>query len=576
MNDFDDIPFSSMDEVPFSSNQDSFTDIPFEDNIVPQVTDENILILDDRIKDIPARNAKVSFKRTSIVFPVIAFVFVSILGMYLFVSKGKAASVNLIRIEEHKKFGYIDNQGTIVSRAKYTYGSEFYKGYAIVKNNNNLYGVLNGKGALEVPFGSYYYIGIFGNRYIASKITNDGLKQALLDPKLDELTSFKYDSISYAKNGMYLFTKDEEMGILNKEGKEIYSFKVDEVDDRNIDIEISEVDDELPLTDRYAKVKVNNSSTIINLSTGKEIYSYTLKDINVLKNNVFYIKADDPNENSTYIVINDSEVKLKTTKYKRVRVDDYKSNIAIGINDDTSISYINLLTQKIINDNSNNDYYYGDGLVLEKSHDFNSNKDIYNVISSKKVEGSFTDYTPVNNTYYNGILNVKLYDGKYNYVDKNGNILNSTLYDETTEFNKNGYAIVSNDKSYGIINSKGKEIIKLSYLYLDFIDDDLFKLLKENYNKELFVYQDNNKTYGIINSKDKIEIDSIYDDIKYITNLYPIVLVSYSNDSLLLNLSTGKELPIKINSEDIEIKDNYIIVDNKYYNYQGKLIYTVK
>ena len=150
------------------------------------------------------------------------------------------------------------------------------------------------------------------------------------------------------------------------------------------------------------------------------------------------------------------------------------------------------------------------------------------------------------------------------------------MYDETTEFNKNGYAIVSNDKTYGIINSKGKEIIKLSYLYLDFIDDDLFKLLKENYNKELFVYQDNNKTYGIINSKDKIEIDSIYDDIKYITNLYPIVLVSYSNDSLLLNLSTGKELPIKINSEDIEVKDNYIIVDNKYYNYQGKLIYTVK
>ena len=575
MNDFDDIPFSSMEDSS-ASNIDSFDDIPFENPVVPQVTDENILILDDRIKDIPARDVKVSFKRKSIIFPVIAFVFVSILGMYLFVSNSKADSINLIKIEDNKKFGYIDNEGTIISRAKYTYGSDFYKGYAVVKNNNNLYGILNGKGALEIPFGNYYYIGLFGNRYIVSKITNDGLKQALLSPKLDLLTSLKYDSISYAKNGMYLFTRDETMGILNKEGKEIYSFKVDEVDDKNIDIEISEVDEDLPLTDRYAKVKVNNSSTIINLSTGKEIYSYTLKDINVLKNNVFYIKADETNENSTYIVINDNEVKLKTTKYKRVRVDDYKSNIAIGINDDTSISYINLLTQKEINDNENNDYYYGDGLILEKSHDFNSNKDIYNIISSKKIVGSFTDYTPVNNKFYNGILNVKLYEGKYNYVDKEGNILSSTPYDETTEFNENGYAIVSNDKNYGIINNKGKEVVKLSYLFLSFLDNDLFKLMKDDYNKELFIFQDSNKNYGLINSKDKIEIDAIYDDIKYITNNYPIILVSYSNDLLLYNLSTGKELPIKISSDDIEIKENYIIVDNKYYNYSGKLIYTVK
>ena len=574
MNEFDDIPFFSNNDN--ASLDNSFDDIPFQNNIVPELTDNNILILDPRIKDIPARNSKVSFKRPTIILPVIAFIFVSILGMYLFVNHSKANTNDLIRIEDNKKYGYIDSEGTIVTRAKYPYGTDFYKGYAIVKNNNNLYGVINGKGVIEVPFGNYYYIGLFGSRYIASKITNDGLKQALLDNKLDELTSFKYDSISYAKNGMYLFTRSETMGILNKEGKEIYTFKVDEVDDRNIDIEISEVDEDLPLSERYAKVKVNNSSTIINLSTGKEIYSYTLKDINVLKNNVFYIKADDTNDNSTYIVINNSQVKLKTTKYKRVRVDDYNSNVAIAIDDNTKVYYINLSTEKGINDNDNNDYYYGNGLVLEKAHDFNSNKDIYNIISSKKVEGSFTDYTPVNNTFYNNFLNVKLYEGKYNYVDNKGIILNNSAYDETTEFNKNGYAIVSNDKNYGILNNKGKEVVALSYLYLDFIDEDLFKLLSDNYKKDLFIYQDENNNYGFINSKDNIEIEAIYDEIKYITNDYPIVLTKYSNDLLLINLSTGKELPIKVNSEDIKIKSNYIVVDNNYYNYSGKLIYSAK
>lgn len=573
MNEFDSIPFSSNEN--HNKNFDEFfSEIPFDNNIVPE-SNESILILDNRIKDIPAKNTKVSFKRTSIILPVVAFIFVSILGMYLFINYSKAEADNLIRIEENKKFGYIDTEGTIVTRAKFPYGTEFYKGYAIVKNNNNLYGVLNDKGVVEVPFGNFYYIGLFGNRYIASKLTNEGLKEALLDSRLDEITNYKYDSISYAKNGMYLFTRGETMGILNKEGKEIYSFMVDEVDDRNIDIEISDVDEDLPLSERYAKVKVNNSSTIINLATGKEIYNYTLKDIKVLKNNVFYVKADNEDENSTYIVINNSQVKLKTNSYKRVRVDDYSSLIAIGIDDNTNLNYINLTNQKPINDNDNNDYYYGNGLVLEKTHDFNANKDIYNIVSSKKIEGTFSNYKPVNNTFYNDMLKVEVYDGKYNFIDKKGTILNDGAYDEATEFNKNGYAIVSNDKNYGIINNKGKEIIKLSHLYIDFIDEDLFKLLSETYNKDLFIYKDKN-TYGFINSKDNIEIDAIYDNIKYITDDYPIVLVKYSNELLLVNLALGKELPIKIKSDNIKVKSNYIVINNDYYNYSGKLIYTVK
>ena len=174
------------------------------------------------------------------------------------------------------------------------------------------------------------------------------------------------------------------------------------------------------------------------------------------------------------------------------------------------------------------------------------------------------------------MLNVMLYKDKYNYVDKEGNIINSNSYDKTSEFNKNGFAIVGNDNNYGILSKKGKEIIKLSYKNLEFIDDDLFKLLQEDYRKELFVYNDENNNYGFINSRDKIEIDAIYDDIDYITDEYPIVLANYSGEKLLVNLSTGKELPIKVNSDNITVKSNYILVDDNYYNYSGKLIYSVE
>ena len=164
MNDFDEIPFENINQS--EKTFDSFDDLPFDDSsLVPQMTDNNILIFDERIKDIPAKNINVIFKRPSIIFPIIAFVFVSILGMYLFVVNGRADTMNLIKIEENRKFGYIDSEGTIVTRCKYTYGSDYYKGYAIVKNTNNLYGILNGKGVLEVPFGNYQYIGLFGGKY---------------------------------------------------------------------------------------------------------------------------------------------------------------------------------------------------------------------------------------------------------------------------------------------------------------------------------------------------------------------------------------------------------------------------
>ena len=119
MNEFDDIPFFSNNDN--ASLDNSFDDIPFQNNIVPELTDNNILILDPRIKDIPARNSKVSFKRPTIILPVIAFIFVSILGMYLFVNHSKANTNDLIRIEDNKKYGYIDSEGTIVTRAKYPY-----------------------------------------------------------------------------------------------------------------------------------------------------------------------------------------------------------------------------------------------------------------------------------------------------------------------------------------------------------------------------------------------------------------------------------------------------------------------
>lgn len=504
------------------------------------------------------------------VLPVVAFVFVSLLGVYLFSTNIKADEVNLIRIEEKNKVGYINSDGEVLAKPKYISGTNFYKGYALVKNYNNLSGVLNGKAKLEVPFGSYFYIDLYSNRYIVSKFTNEGLKQGLLDENLKELTRFNYDNISYSKSGLFLFVRGETMGLMNSEGKEIYSYVVDEVDNRDISIEISSSES----LEKYAKIKINDSSTIINTKTGKEVYKYTLSDIYVLDNNVFYVKPNSDSENNKYFVIKDDRVVYETSNYKRLRVEDINSNVAIGIKDNAKKDYINLSTKEVINSNDNIDYEYSDGVVLEKSHNFTVDKDEYKILYNNKVIGEFTDIKPLDNTFTNGFMKIKESDSKYGFINKKGKVITSKGYDNLSDFEDYGYAVVTNDNSYGVINSNGKEVIKPEYDEIILLDSDLFNTVKKSSNEEVFVFRVNDK-YGIINSKGKILIKPIYKEFSLVSTKYPIIKATYNNEEILINLSTFNELTMKIDDE-VNVYENYITIGDKYYNYNGNLIYETK
>ncbi len=502
--------------------------------------------------------------------PVIAFIFVSFLGIYLFSSNIKADEVNLIKIEENGKVGYIDNTGEVLAKPKYISGTDFYRGYAIVKNYNNLSGVLNSKAKLEVPFGNFFYIDLYSDRYITSKFTNDGLKQGLLDENLDKLTRFNYDNLSYSKSGLFLFVRDETLGLMNKDGKEIYSYVVDEVDNRDVSIEISTSDSK----EKYAKVKINASSTIINAETGKEVYKYTLSDIYVLDNNVFYVKSENDGENNKYFVIKNDKVIYETSDYKRIRIDDLSSNIAIGIKENGKTDYINLNNKEVINSNDNIDYTYSDGVILQKSHNFKTDKDEYKIVDSDNVIGEFNDIKPVDNMFVNGFMKIYEANNKYGFINKKGKIITNKSYDELSDFTSYGYAIVKYDNLYGVINDSGKEVIKPMYDEIIILEDELFKTIKDKNKEELFIFRVNDK-YGILNSKGKILIKPIYNSFDIITTKYPIIKAIYNNDELLINLNTFNELTMKI-IDDITIYENYIVIGNKYYNYNGKMIYKIK
>lgn len=509
-------------------------------------------------------------KKTSRVLPVVAFLFVSLIGVYIFINKANADSVNLIKIEENSKTGYIDNSGEVIVKPKYLYGTDFYKGYAIVKNYNSLYGIIDGKGKNKIAFGNIFSATLYGNRYAVSKFTNEGLKMGLMTSNLEELTRFKYDNITYSKSGVFIFTRDETMGIMNNDGKEIYTYKVDEIDDRNISVEVSNLTDD-STSDVYAKVKINSSSTIINTKTGNEAYKYTLDEINVLDNNVFYIK--NKTGNNKYFVIKNDKIVFETTDYKRIRIESLDSNIAICIKDNAQIDYVNLLDKSVINADDGKDYIYSDGVVLIKKYDFNLKKEVYTIYTPNKELGTFSDIKTVDNKFQNDFMKIKTQNDKYGFINKNGNVVTKKEYEEVSDYNKNGFAIVSNDNLYGVINEKGKEVVQLKYDEIIFLNDTLFKNIKKLTKKELFIFKEKDK-YGIIDSDGKELIKPIYDSFDIITTKYPIIKGKYNGENVIINLETFKDLSIK-SPKKIQVYENYIISNNSYYNYNGEVIYTV-
>ena len=65
-------------------------------------------------------------------------------------------------------------------------------------------------------------------------------------------------------------------------------------------------------------------------------------------------------------------------------------------------------------------------------------------------------------------------DGKYGYVDEDGQVIVNYIYDDATEQNNYGYVSVKKDGKWGALNQKGEVVVEPTYtlennLMIDFI-----------------------------------------------------------------------------------------------------------
>lgn len=477
-----------------------------------------------------------------------------------------ASNNNPIRIILNEKYGYIDNSGNKLVNPKYLYGEEFIDGFAIVKNGSNLPLIIDKGGKVVEESGKYFSIYRADKNIIASKATKDGLKYGVLSSYLKKFIPFKYDTLYYV-DGVYTYSKENEVGIINKEGKEIYKFELTDKDDKIINIDISKINDKK--FNQYGVVKVNSSSVIINVETGKVVFGATLENVVVDNNNVFYI--EDKNKKRYLYVYND-EIVLESDTYSSITVDSIGSGIIKAINNKFKTEYISVKTKEQLDKTiSSNSVCFGDNIFVYKTRDYKKNKNVYNLVKNGEVYNTLYDIYGINKCYSNGLMIVKYEDGKYGIVDEEGKFINKEHYDSVEKFDKFGDAIVTQNGNYGVINKNGKEVLKTKYDYIVMAPYNT-KVITSNNSFNVFYAAKNKNEYELYNKNGKKVDKETYNDVLF-DEKYPIVKLATSYDDKILLIENNKKVTIPTFTYEYQAFENYIIIDKEYYNYNGKMIY---
>ncbi len=410
-------------------------------------------------------------------------------------------------VSQNEKCGVINNKGYTILPIKYdiinsdnyySKKNEYLKsGYiAGVKTEEGYrYGYYNAKGKeiLKTEYNDIYRIVDIDddkNAYLIAM--KDGRYGALKNGK--EIINYDYQDIEYnSLNKLFVVTKGSKMGVINQKGKTILDNSYSDIQFSGIYITAKK--DEAGEYEIYKpdgeKIPNNNWTTMIPtlnenyfiVSDSNFLYGVIDKNNNqIIPNSYTYISYL---ENDNFAVCN------QNGKYGIINKEG-KSTIEINYD---SIQKINN-TQIIQVVNGENTYFYNNNFeriletkepviqVEEKMIKVYSNLDMFYINTEGKLLTNKEVY-PENNLY------TAKKDGKYGFVDKNGNIALDYQYEFATELNQSGFAGIKKDGKWGVINKEGKIILEPIYVLDDIAPDFIGTYYKVNSNYGDVYYTNN-------------------------------------------------------------------------------------
>lgn len=573
MLDFIDIPDKTPKNPEESTQLDNLLEhVSSEKSMEIEASQEKLDEYKPSIKDFNIKSAKTR----KIVHKAMLYVIILMLiGFEFFITRTGDTLNNLrvyasdnqpIRIVQNEKYGYIDYTGKKIANPKYSYGENFVRGYAIVKDSSNLPLIIDKGGKVVAPTGTYFSIYRAGEDIIASKVTKSGLKYGILSADLEEKAKFEYDTISYL-NPVYAYSKGNEVGIINQEGKEIYKYKLTDSDDKSIDFKASIVNEDVTA---YGVVKVNSSSQIINMEDGSVVSSPTLNEITPEENNVFYETNSDGSKK--YMYVQNNKVLVESDDYTSLSIHSVKAGVLKAINSDYEYEFISTKSLEQLNKGLLvDDAFEGENVFCYNVHNYRRNTNSVVMVKNGEVFKTIDDSFRMYKGFNNGIAIVTFSDGSFGYLNENGSLISEDRYVEAGEFDEYGDAIAKKESGYGVINKNGKIIIDFKNENVKMAPSNAKMNTVANSQNVFYAVREDNK-YALYNSKGKRVNKTFYNDVEF-NSSYGVIKTSTDLDDLLITTESMSEINLASFKMDYEAHDNYIILKNEYYNYDGKVIY---
>lgn len=421
---------------------------------------------------------------------------------------------SVLTYKENGKYGLINLEGKQITKPVYDEISSInYKEGTFLVKQNELEGIINMKGKViikceyeSVTSDNYYSENGYNKQagFIVSKKTEDGYRYGyvnyrgtiILNPIYTQLE--RVTEIANEKGVYFIAFKNGQAGLL-KNNKEILNYEYEDIQ--------YNVLGSIFITKRNGKYgAVNLEGTTVlypeydNVYTGgmylnalkdKDIFIFDLNGNKIETNEVSKTKT----ENANYYITID-----KNNKYKVV---DSKDNIII----DKDYTYIEYLPGDyfIVERDSKSGIIDSNGKsVIELKYDSisrinetdilqmetNKNIALYNlnmkeivsmdnaIVKEVKDEKAYillysdTDFKYLDkkgniltsqNLFENNSLFAKNINGKWGFVDKDGNLKVQNDYELVTDFNKYGFAGIKKDGKWGSINQNGEVVQEPTY-----------------------------------------------------------------------------------------------------------------
>ena len=348
----------------------------------------------------------------------------------------------VLKVKKGKLYGLIDYTGKEILPVEYT-NIEALQGIknSIIIEKNNQVGLCDNKGNIIINT-EYKQIKPIENDYKNGYIVvNNENKYGMIDFTKKVILEPKYEDIkSVASTTIYIVKENGTLKAINSTGDTLVEGKFDDV---------KQIKDENIIFKKANQYGIMTSSGEIKVKAEYEDIQYAYGTNYIAK------------KNGKYGIINTTNEILLPFEYSTISYRKEADFVEAGLQDG--------ITTQILNDKLEKKL---EGILVE----VNTNKayirmridNEYKYYNFKFEEKNSKDVLTQNNLY----LSKK--DGKYGYVNADGNVVVDYIYEDATEQNNFGYAAVKKDGKWGAINKEGKQIVENTYelnnnIIIDFI-----------------------------------------------------------------------------------------------------------